>query len=311
VRPSRAHARRLGPTGCGQAYRETGAGIGRIISTSEPIRVLAEGYGAIWDRPKGPSGEGRRLIFLSDINATAASNTAPGQALRCSRKAQPRNGLTRDIRGGSSPASRGQRVTRLEADGSITVIANNYQGKRLARRTMSSSKFDGSIYFTDPGGGATGLLGGQRSGTIASRPISAASCSWPTIFSRPMDSPFRPTKACSIVDDSRRRHIRPSILAHRGSRQTDRSRLRRFERPERRARRHEGRYGRQCLFRWLGRAMIMDKAARIGRIIHGGPNTTNIAFGGDDWKTLYFTSRNFLGSVNVKVAGVPVPARKR
>jgi sugar lactone lactonase YvrE len=40
-------------------------------------------------------------------------------------------------------------------------------------------------------------------------------------------------------------------------------------------------------------------------------NTTNIAFGGDDWKTLYFTGRNFLGSVNVKVAGVPVPARKR
>jgi hypothetical protein len=26
---------------------------------------------------------------------------------------------------------------------------------------------------------------------------------------------------------------------------------------------------------------------------------------------LYFTSRNHLGSVNVKIAGIPVPAQKR
>ena len=36
---------------------------------------------------------------------------------------------------------------------------------------------------------------------------------------------------------------------------------------------------------------------KLGRIVHGAPATTNIAFGGDDWKTLYFTSRNHLGAV--------------
>jgi hypothetical protein len=36
-----------------------------------------------------------------------------------------------------------------------------------------------------------------------------------------------------------------------------------------------------------------------------------MAFGGDDWKTLYFTSRNHLGSVIVKIPGVPMPVRKR
>jgi len=45
--------------------------------------------------------------------------------------------------------------------------------------------------------------------------------------------------------------------------------------------------------------------------MHGGPATTNIAFGGADWKTLYFTSRNFLGAVNIKIAGIPVPAPAR
>ena len=48
---------------------------------------------------------------------------------------------------------------------------------------------------------------------------------------------------------------------------------------------------------------------KLGRIVHGAPATTNIAFGGDDWKTLYFTSRNHLGSVNVKIPGIPVPVR--
>ena len=57
-----------------------------------------------------------------------------------------------------------------------------------------------------------------------------------------------------------------------------------------------------------GGIWIMDpKGKKLGRIVHGAPATTNIAFGGDDWKTLYFTSRNHLGAVNVKVPGIPVP----
>ena len=43
----------------------------------------------------------------------------------------------------------------------------------------------------------------------------------------------------------------------------------------------------------------------------GQPATTHVAFGGDDWKTLYFTRRSTLFSVNVKIAGIAVPARKR
>ena len=38
--------------------------------------------------------------------------------------------------------------------------------------------------------------------------------------------------------------------------------------------------------------------------------TTNIAWGGDDWKTLYITTRNTLGSVEFKIPGVQVPVGK-
>ena len=61
-----------------------------------------------------------------------------------------------------------------------------------------------------------------------------------------------------------------------------------------------------------GGIWIMDpKGKKLGRIVHGAPATTNIAFGGDDWKTLYFTSRNHLGAVNVKIPGIPVPVTKK
>jgi sugar lactone lactonase YvrE len=56
----------------------------------------------------------------------------------------------------------------------------------------------------------------------------------------------------------------------------------------------------------------MDKTGKkLSRIVHGQPATTNMAFGGDDWKTLYFTTRSTLFSVNVKIAGVPVPVKKK
>jgi sugar lactone lactonase YvrE len=59
-----------------------------------------------------------------------------------------------------------------------------------------------------------------------------------------------------------------------------------------------------------GGIWILDpQGKKLGRIIHGQPATTNIAFGGDDWKTLYFTSRTHLGAVNVKIPGMPVPAK--
>jgi hypothetical protein len=41
------------------------------------------------------------------------------------------------------------------------------------------------------------------------------------------------------------------------------------------------------------------------------PATTNIGFGGDDWKTLYCTGCTTLAAANVKIAGLPVPTPKK
>ena len=43
-----------------------------------------------------------------------------------------------------------RRVTRQELDGSITVVANSFQGRQLNRPNDVVVKSDGCIYFTDP-----------------------------------------------------------------------------------------------------------------------------------------------------------------
>jgi gluconolactonase len=53
---------------------------------------------------------------------------------------------------------------------------------------------------------------------------------------------------------------------------------------------------------------IMDSTGRhLGTIVHGESATTNLAWGGGDWKTMYFTTRSKLCSIRLKIAGVPVP----
>ena len=42
------------------------------------------------------------------------------------------------------------RVARLEKDGSLTVLADSYQGKRLNSPNDLVYRSDGTLYFTDP-----------------------------------------------------------------------------------------------------------------------------------------------------------------
>ncbi len=81
------------------------------------------------------------------------------------------NGNTRDRQGRLvSCEHRTRRVTRTEPDGSITVLAERYQGKRLNSPNDVVVKSDGTIWFTDPtygisaayeGGKAESELGAQ------------------------------------------------------------------------------------------------------------------------------------------------------
>jgi gluconolactonase len=56
----------------------------------------------------------------------------------------------------------GRRVTRTELDGSITIIADKYNGKKLNSPNDAVVASDGSIWFTDPAYGIGGFYEGVK-----------------------------------------------------------------------------------------------------------------------------------------------------
>ena len=73
------------------------------------------------------------------------------------------NGNTRDREGRLVTCEHGaRRVTRTEYDGSITVLADSHQGRRLNSPNDVVVKSDGSIWFTDPSYGILTDYEGHR-----------------------------------------------------------------------------------------------------------------------------------------------------
>jgi gluconolactonase len=73
------------------------------------------------------------------------------------------NGNTRDRQGRLVTCEHlGRRVVRTEIDGSITVICDRFEGKRLNSPNDVVVKSDGSIWFTDPDFGILGYDEGEN-----------------------------------------------------------------------------------------------------------------------------------------------------
>ncbi len=125
----------------------------KIISPSEPIQELADGFGGPQGPAEGPVWwkDGGYLLF-SDIHNNRRMKYTPGQGVSVFQEPTNRaNGLTRDLQGRLLACEHdSRRVTRQELDGSLTVLANSFQGRRLNRPNDVVVKSDGCIYFTDP-----------------------------------------------------------------------------------------------------------------------------------------------------------------
>jgi gluconolactonase len=131
-----------------------------IIPSDARIEKLAEGFqfteGPVW-HPDG-------YLLFSDPNRNRIYQWSPDGGLSVFREMsgysgadideyrQPgSNGLTLDREGRLTINEHGnRRVTRLEPDGRLTVLADRYEGKRLNSPNDLVYHSDGSLYFTDP-----------------------------------------------------------------------------------------------------------------------------------------------------------------
>lgn len=82
------------------------------------------------------------------------------------------NGNTFDLQGRQISCEHlANRVVRYEWNGSITVLADNYNGKPFnAPNDVVVSPVDGSIWFTDPGYGSLGIYEGTQANTGSPQP---------------------------------------------------------------------------------------------------------------------------------------------
>jgi gluconolactonase len=132
-----------------------------IVPKDAKIEKLAGGFlfteGPVWVRDGG-------YLLFSDPNNNVIYRYTPDGPLSIYRSHsgyaglnigeyyQPgSNGLTLDREGRLTINQHGnRRVIRLEKNGQVTVLADNYQGKRLNSPNDLVYKSDGTLYFTDP-----------------------------------------------------------------------------------------------------------------------------------------------------------------
>ena len=109
----------------------------RLISADAEIaRHTPDDYGGDNGPAEGPVwwSDGGYLLF-SDIHNNRRIKFVPGEGASVDHEPTNRaNGLTRDLQGRLIACEHdSRRVTRTEPDGSITVVASSFQGRRLNR----------------------------------------------------------------------------------------------------------------------------------------------------------------------------------
>jgi gluconolactonase len=297
---------------------QTAPELERIVSRTQRIEELGSGFGGPTGPAEGPLWwhEGSYLLF-SDIGNNRRMKWSQGQGVSVFQEATNQaNGLTRDPQGRLLACEHAtRRVTRLEPDGSLTVVASSFKGCRLNRPNDVIVKSDGSIYFTDPwtSPDPPGQWDLDFAGVYRLSPDLGTLTLLVKDFVVPNGLAFSPDESILYVNDSRRRHIRAFEVMPNGTLALASDRVfaeLKGERPGIPDGMKVDVEGNVYCGGAGGIWVLTSAGKHLGTIVHGQAATTNLAWGDNDWQGLYFTSRNTLGRVRTKIPGLPVPAKK-
>jgi gluconolactonase len=280
-----------------------------ILETTQAER-LATGFvfteGPLW-HPEG-------FYYFADVRASMLYRIVPGRAHEVVReKTGGGNGTTFDLEGRLVLCEGdNRRVTRRGADGRFEVLVDRYEGKRLNRPNDVACKSDGSLYFTDPGLRVPfAEREVEHAGVYRVAPDGAVSLV--ADFEYPNGLAFSPDERKLYVANTRwaqyiheieldghGRMVRRRIFADMSSDETDGV-------PDGMKVDVEGRV--YCTGPG-GTWVFAPDGARLG-IIRTPEVPANLAFGGPDLRTLFFTARTSVYTLRAKVPGQPHPWYRR
>jgi gluconolactonase len=276
------------------------------ILDEAPAQRLATGFvfteGPLWD-PHG-------FYYFVDVRASMLYRLTPGRAPEVVReKTGGGNGTTFDLQGRLVLCEGdNRRVTRRGADGRFEVLMDRFEGKRLNRPNDVVCASGGSIYFTDPGLRVP-LAEREVPHAGVYRIAPGGSVSLVADFEYPNGLAFSPDERRLYVANTRwaqyihlleldadGRMVRRRIFADMSSDETDGV-------PDGMKVDVEGRV--YCTGPG-GTWVFAPDGTRLG-IIRTPEVPANLAFGGPDLKTLFFTARTSVYTMRVKVPGLPHP----
>jgi gluconolactonase len=276
-----------------------------IVESPEAER-LATGFvfteGPLW-HPDG-------FYYFVDVRKSMFYRLTPGGKPEVVRENTGEgNGTTFDLQGRLIMCEGGnRRITRTGADGTIEVLCDRYEGKRLNRPNDVVCRSDGSIYFTDPGLRVP-LAERELPYAAIYRIDPSGAVSMLADFEYPNGLAFSPDERTLYVANTRWAQyihaleigadgamVRRRIFADMSSDETDGV-------PDGMKVDVQGRV--YCTGPG-GTWVFAPDGTRLG-IIRTPEVPANLAFGGPDLRTLFFTARTSVYSLRVKVPGQPHP----
>jgi len=274
-----------------------------ILAPGATVEKVADGF----QFTEGPLWVDGALLF-SDIPANTIYKWTPGmdKAEVWRKPSGNSNGLTLDTAGRLLACEHStRRVSRTEPDGTITTLAERYEGKRLNSPNDVVVHSGGGIYFTDPPYGLPNMKEGKElpfSGIYLLRPDGTLVLLDDSL-ALPNGLAFSPDEKVLYVDDSGLMIIRAYDVQPDGT-LTNARRFAELKRPK------EGvpdglkvdRYG-NVFCTGPGGVWVFNSAGEKLGVIETPEVPANLAWGGDDFKTLYITARTGLYRVQVKTGG--------
>jgi gluconolactonase len=293
----------------------TSPGIERIVTAESKLDIVADsllfGEGPLWHSREN-------ALYWVDILGDTIWRWTSDRGQHVFKNPSGRaNGMTFDLEHRLIVAGWSSRnIWRIEHDGSITVLADSYEGERLNSPNDIVGRSDGSIFWTDPSGALfiPGMEGDDVQRYLESHAVFCLSpdgvhLSMVTDKSAyPNGLAFSPDESIFYIADTWGR----SILSHQVSPEGVLS-------PD-----HEILYelvgtedgvadglkvdveGNLYVTGPAGVHVVSPDGRLLGRMLFPGEHCTNMAWGDSDWRTLFVTTFRRVYRLRLGIPGIPV-----